>query len=102
MNRTHSLGHGSPRGLPQPNDFVTPAREQTQAWLISTIADIVGTEPGNIDIREQLEYYGLDSLQAVQISNDLETWLGKPLSPTLVWDYPTIEQLSEFLTSENS
>jgi acyl carrier protein len=39
-------------------------------------------------------------LQAVSLSGDLETWLSREISPTVVWDYPTVEQLARYL-SEN-
>ena len=44
--------------------------------------------------------YGLDSVQAVSIVGDLETWLGRSLSPTLIWDFPTIEDLAKHLAGD--
>jgi acyl carrier protein len=77
-----------------------PTEEEIRTWLITNIASVVNMEPSRIDVRQTFDHYGLDSLQAVSLSGDLETWLGRDISPTVVWDYPTVEQLARHL-SEN-
>lgn len=77
-----------------------PTEDAIRAWLITNIASVVNMDPSRIDIRQTFDNYGLDSLQAVSLSGDLETWLDREISPTVVWDYPTVEQLSRYL-SEN-
>jgi acyl carrier protein len=77
-----------------------PTEEEIKTWLITNIASVVNMEPSRIDVRQTFDNYGLDSLQAVSLSGDLETWLGREISPTVVWDYPTVEQLARHL-SEN-
>jgi acyl carrier protein len=74
--------------------------EAIRTWLITNIASVVNMEPASIDIRQTFDNYGLDSLQAVSLSGDLEIWLNREISPTVVWDYPTVEQLARHL-SEN-
>jgi acyl carrier protein len=74
-----------------------PSEQEIQAWLIANVAQVVEMEPRLIKIDEQLENYGMDSLQATHLSNDLQGWLGRQLSPTIVWDYPTIESLARYL-----
>lgn len=78
-------------------DHQSPTEQEIEAWLISNISSIVEIEPQNIDIRKPLEYYGMDSMQAMHLSGDLADWLGRQLSPTVVWDYPTIELLANHL-----
>lgn len=78
-----------------------PSEEQIQSWLISNISTVVEVDPQTIDIHKPLEYYGMDSMQAMHLSGDLEDWLGRQLSPTVVWDYPTIELLARHL-AENT
>jgi 8-amino-7-oxononanoate synthase len=77
-----------------------PTEEAIRSWLITNIASVVNMEPSRIDVRQTFDNYGLDSLQAVSLSGDLETWLNREVSPTVVWDYPTVEQLARHL-SEN-
>jgi 8-amino-7-oxononanoate synthase len=77
-----------------------PTEEAIRNWLITNIASVVNMEPSSIDVRQTFDNYGLDSLQAVSLSGDLETWLNREISPTVVWDYPTVDQLARHL-SEN-
>jgi len=76
--------------------------EEIQSWLILRIALIAEMEPGEIDAREAFSYYGLSSVAAIGLSADLEDWLGYRLSPTLAFDYPTVENLAEYLAQCNS
>jgi len=45
-------------------------------------------------------FYGLGSVQAVSLTGDLESSWGRTLSPTLAWDYPTIELLANYLAND--
>ena len=69
------------------------------AWLQDRIAVQLKQPPGSIDPRRPFVDYGLDSVQALALTGDLEAWLGQDLPPTLVWDYPTIEALANHLGS---
>jgi len=44
--------------------------------------------------------FALDSATAIGMTGELEDWLGKPVDPTLVYDYPTIEQFSKCLAGD--
>ncbi len=70
-----------------------------ESWLVSRIAQGVGVAPQTIDINEPFASYGLDSVQAVRLTAELEDWLGIKISPTLAYDYPTIASLSGYLIS---
>jgi acyl carrier protein len=72
-------------------------RQTIEAWLIKKVATALSLSPDQIDPRETFSSFGLDSRTAVSLSGDLERWLGRRLSPTLVWDYPTIDALAEHL-----
>ncbi|HCI83010.1 MAG TPA: beta-ketoacyl synthase, partial [Ktedonobacter sp.] len=76
------------------------SRDEIQSWLTTQIAERLKVNRGNVDIREPFAYYGMDSVQAVSLSADLEDWLGRELSPTLAYEYPTIEALSRYLAGE--
>ncbi|MFO0590647.1 MAG: type I polyketide synthase [Polyangiaceae bacterium] len=55
--------------------------------------------PGAVDPSERFSRYGLDSLGAAKMIADLGAHLGRSLSATLVWEYPSIDALAAFLTA---
>jgi acyl transferase domain-containing protein/acyl carrier protein len=74
--------------------------ESIRAWLVAKLAGLLDVAPESIDFREPFTSYGLGSLQAVTISGELGDWLGRKLSPTLVYDYPNVEVLARYLAEE--
>src|SRR5437588_5103155 len=77
-----------------------PTAKEIQSWLVSQLSQVLQVEPQGIDIREPFTSYGLTSRDAVGLSGDLEDWLGRGLSPTLAYEYPTIESLAKHLAGE--
>lgn len=73
------------------------SEDEIQRWLVRRLAAALELDQGEIDVAIPLERYGLDSRAAATLAGDLEDWLGRPVSATLVWDYPTIEEISEHL-----
>ncbi len=82
------------------NDPQKPSVEGVQAWLTANLAEALGIDPREIDIHEPLESYGLSSRDAVSLTGDLEDWLSRRVSPTLVWEYPTIEAIAHYLSGD--
>lgn len=80
----------------------TKNKEAILAWLTSYLAEILETDSKEIDIQVSFDRYGLDSGAAVGLTSDLEDWLKRDLSPTLLYDYPTIEVLSQYLADESN
>ncbi|MGB2677059.1 MAG: beta-ketoacyl synthase N-terminal-like domain-containing protein [Candidatus Acidiferrum sp.] len=68
-----------------------------QAWLVSKLSERLGIESHEIDIREPFASYGLGSTEAVSLAGELAEWLGRKLSPALVYEYSTIEALARYL-----
>jgi acyl transferase domain-containing protein/acyl carrier protein len=54
-------------------------------------------QPSELGIHEPLSRYGLDSMTAIEITGELEEWLGRKISPTLAWEYPSIQLLAAHL-----
>ena len=74
-----------------------PSKRVIQSWLQLRIAESIQARPEEIDITLPFSYYGLDSVAAFEIADELEIWLDRKLPQTLPWDYPNIELLSTFL-----
>jgi short-subunit dehydrogenase/acyl carrier protein len=43
---------------------------------------------------------GIDSLMAMELKNKFEADMGRPLRPTLIFDYPTVDALASYLAEE--
>ncbi|MEO3706825.1 acyl carrier protein [Trichormus azollae] len=71
-----------------------------QAWLVANISSLLSVEPDEIDIKEPLDSYGLDSVQAMIIASQAEKFLGFKLSLIHLWYYPSIEELAQRLAEE--
>ena len=67
-------------------------------WLIDNIAGRLGVSTKEIEPEEPFASMGLDSVQAVRLSAELEDYLHIKLSPTVIYDYPNISSLAAYLT----
>lgn len=91
-------GKQSPPPGTQPPD---PTQDQLRHWLRSQLAQRLELDPQQIEPQKEFTDYGLNSLEAVSLSGELENFLGRRLPPTLLWDYPTLETLVEYLTTHS-
>jgi acyl carrier protein len=66
-------------------------------WLIAQIAHQTKVPAEEIDPRLPFESFAMDSTAALMVLGRLERHLGKKLSPTVMWNYPTIDALSDWL-----
>jgi acyl transferase domain-containing protein/acyl-CoA synthetase (AMP-forming)/AMP-acid ligase II/acyl carrier protein/SAM-dependent methyltransferase len=71
--------------------------EDIQSWMVTRIASHLNVRAADIDITAHFARYGLDSVTLVGISGELEQWLGRELSPTLLYNEPTVEALARKL-----
>ncbi|WP_433655140.1 type I polyketide synthase [Nocardia sp. CA-128927] len=78
------------------------AGEQMLLDLVSAeVARVLGyTASQRIDMEQDFKSLGFDSVTAVQLRNRLTAAAGRPLSVTLVFDYPTISALARHLFGE--
>ncbi|MGD1930336.1 MAG: AMP-binding protein [Leptolyngbyaceae cyanobacterium] len=89
-----------------------PARPATAPalaqWLGGWLADRLKLSPTAIDPNKAFADYGVDSVMAVELAQDLEERLAlpQPLDVTIAWNFPTITALAAHLappaTSQNS
>ncbi|MDJ0734085.1 MAG: acyl carrier protein [Nostocaceae cyanobacterium] len=73
---------------------------EIQEWIVSYLANLLEIDAEEIEVKIPFNSYGLDSSVIVGLTGDLEDWLGREIDPTLLYDYPTIEALVQYLSSE--
>ncbi len=79
-----------------------PKPDEIRDWLVSYLANLLEIRVDKISTTTNFDHYGLDSVAAVTLSGDLAEWLGCELDPALLYDYPTIELIVQFLIEEKT
>jgi acyl carrier protein len=74
-----------------------PDEAEIREWLVAKVARVVGVPTSDVDPALSFVEFGLDSMQSVRLSGDLERWMGYELPPILLYDYPTIDSLARYL-----
>ena len=93
--RRPAAGPADPAVGPAPAE---PRREtDIVTWLVGRLARESGIHPDDIDLGQPFASFGVDSARALLLVGDLERWLGRPLPPIVLWNYPTVEALARHL-----
>jgi malonyl CoA-acyl carrier protein transacylase len=80
---------------------VNEYRRILMSYIRSEIVSIMELHsPEQIQPRQRLLDMGMDSLMAVELGNRLQSAVGCSLRSTLVFDYPTIESLADYLLKD--
>jgi acyl-CoA synthetase (AMP-forming)/AMP-acid ligase II len=74
-----------------------------QDWLSRWLSNKLKIPLEQIDPTQAFAEYGIDSVMAVELTQDLDEWLPSNLEiePTLAWNFPSIEVLASYLGSIN-
>ena len=75
--------------------------EKTQDYLRRELSEQLKLPSNKIDPQAALEKYGIDSILAMKLTNQLEKTFGS-LPKTLFFEYQTISELSEYFTQSHS
>lgn len=71
-----------------------------ETWLVNWLKDKRQLLISEINTQQSFADYGLNSMEIVTLTGDLEKWLGESVSPSLIWDYPSIQALAIHLCKE--
>ena len=71
-----------------------------QEWIVNLLVQAWKIPAQMIDPSKPFADYGLDSVMAVNLAQELEDWLEMPLEATLIWNFPTIQSLASHLEAE--
>ena len=73
-------------------------RQHLLDYLRTAVAKVLGLrDPAQIHPQQGLLEMGLDSLMAIELRNQLGRTLAQKLPSTLIFDYPTIDELRHYL-----
>jgi acyl carrier protein len=72
--------------------------EELGSWLADRIGYYLERPSNTIGRDTPLSEYGLDSVFAFALCGDLEDLLEIAIDPTLIWDYKTVDALTEHLS----
>jgi acyl carrier protein len=68
-------------------------RESLTRWLKERIGEYARVPVEDIHVDASLALYGLDSVYALTLSDEIQQHLGVLVAPTIVWDTPTLREL---------
>lgn len=71
------------------------------AWVRQEVARVLGYEAGRLPEKDRgFAELGMDSLMAIELKNRLQRGLDRDFSPTVTFNYPTVETLAWYLIEE--
>lgn len=71
--------------------------EDIERWLIDKLAVELEIPASEIDPERTLQEYDVDSLKAAGFVGAIEAEVGTALPETILWEYPTLRELADFL-----
>ena len=101
--KTSAIKIEEPKSVLQELNQAPPAKRKQLLieYVKSRALGVLGLESTQqLDLKQPLSDLGLDSLMAVELRSVLGKDLGRSLSATLVFDYPTVATLSDYLAEE--
>jgi acyl transferase domain-containing protein/acyl carrier protein len=95
----------APRTSPSQAEMLAETDPIKRRQILESIVRDAATQvlkvvPSRLDSRKALGDMGLNSLMAMELRNRLEASLGRSLSATLAWNYPTVDAIVQYLASD--
>ena len=79
-----------------------PSALEIRVWIVNYLARLLEIEPYDIYTNVPFDSYGLDSSAAVGLTGDLGEWLECEVDPTVIYDYPSVDSLVDYLGSKST
>ncbi len=77
-----------------------PRRAMLEAFIQEQAAQVLRMKLSRVDLHKPLRTLGMDSLMSIEFRNRLESSLDVTLSATLVWNYPTVNDIVPLLAEK--
>src|SRR5437870_5629604 len=75
-------------------------RREIEAWLVREIAQVLDVPESEVECDRNILDLGVGSRRVVAISGRLQKWLNLKLPPTILFEYPTVEELAAHLSAD--
>jgi acyl-CoA synthetase (AMP-forming)/AMP-acid ligase II/acyl carrier protein len=80
---------------------VDRATEQIETWLLRWLVNRLNMDPADAMRDRPFAEYGVDSLTAVELSQELEDEFKVPLPAIVAWNYPTPAALARYIAEQS-
>ncbi len=80
---------------------VDRAADQIETWLLEWLIARLGMDPKDVSRDRPFAEFGVDSLTAVELSQELEDEFKVPLPAVVAWNYPTPAALARYLAEQS-
>ena len=80
---------------------VDRAAERIEEWLLTWFVNRLSMDPADIGRDRPFAEFGVDSLTAVELSQELEDEFKVPLPAIVAWNYPTPAGLARYLAEQS-
>jgi acyl-CoA synthetase (AMP-forming)/AMP-acid ligase II/acyl carrier protein len=77
------------------------AAERIEIWLLEWLVARLGLDAADVSRDRPFAEFGVDSLTAVELSQELEDEFKVPLPPIVAWNYPTPAALARYLAEQS-
>ena len=71
----------------------------TVRWLSSRLASYLEVPAATINPMVPLAEMGVDSVHAISLVGDVEAHFDIDVDPTMIFDYPTLSHIADFITT---
>lgn len=81
------------------NQAFTGDVDNTISWLQQLLAVSLRVTPEEIDTHIDMTMFGIDSAQALALTSRITRYVGEELTPSILYERPTIDALARYLCS---
>jgi acyl-CoA synthetase (AMP-forming)/AMP-acid ligase II/acyl carrier protein len=90
-----------PRREPATPLEIERAAERIEAWMLGWLVNRLSMDPADVTPDRPFAEFGVDSLAAVELSQELEDQFKVPLPAIVAWNYPTPATLSRYIAEQS-
>ena len=82
---------------------MTPkTQEEVQEWIVQWLVDVAAVTRESVELDKPFNDYHLDSLTAAEFSDDIQDWMGIEVPITILWNYPTLADMTSYLSARSN